>query len=93
MIPINHIGDQGVFIYITERDENGEYPIARADDQELWLSESSLIEYLHGIFSTQRETRSEWEARKKTNEIRDGALLELEFIHNDLYRKFEGCAE
>ncbi|BFO30664.1 hypothetical protein KoxyNG13_011370 [Klebsiella pasteurii] len=45
MIPINHIGDQGVFIYITERDENGEYPIARVDDQELWLSESSLIEY------------------------------------------------
>ncbi|MBZ7660022.1 hypothetical protein K7H21_07195 [Klebsiella sp. CTHL.F3a] len=25
--------------------------------------------------------------------MRDGALLELEFIHNDLYRKFEGCAE
>ena len=46
-------------MYITERDENGEYPIARVDNQELWLSESSLIEYLHGIFSTQRETRSE----------------------------------
>lgn len=93
LIPINHIGDQGVFIYITERDENGEYPIVRVDDQELWLSESSLIEYLHGIFSTQRETRSEWEARKKANEIRDGALLELECIHNDLYSKFEGCAD
>lgn len=93
LIPINHIGDQGVFIYITERDENGEYPIVRLDDQELWLAESSLIEYLHGIFSKQRESRPEWEARKKANEIRDAMLIELECIHDDLYSKFEGCAD
>lgn len=93
LIRIDHPGDQGVFIYITERDENGEYPIVRQDDHELWLAESSLIEYLHGIFSKQRETRPEWEARKKANEIRDATLIELEYIHEDLYSKFEGCAD
>lgn len=93
LIRIDHIGDQGVFIYITERDENGEYPIVRQDDHELWLAESSLVEYLHGIFSNERKTRPEWEARKKANEIRDGALLELEYIHHDLFDKLEDFAD
>ncbi|WEJ86937.1 MAG: DUF5066 family protein [Klebsiella huaxiensis] len=93
LIRIDHIGDQGVFIYITERDENGEYPIVRQDDHELWLAESSLIEYLHGIFSNERKTQPEWEVRKKANEIRDGALLELEYIHHDLFDKLEDFAD
>ncbi|EOF4706712.1 DUF5066 family protein [Klebsiella sp. RHBSTW-00465] len=93
LIRIDHIGDQGVFIYITERDENGEYPIVRQDDHELWLVESSLIEYLHGIFSNERKTQPEWEVRKKANEIRDGALLELEYIHHDLFDKLEDFAD
>ena len=93
LIRIDHIGDQGVFIYITERDENGEYPIVRQDDHELWLAESSLVEYLHGIFSNERKTRPEWEARKKANEIREGALLELEYIHHDLFDKLEDFAD
>lgn len=93
LIRIDHIGDQGVFIYITERDENGEYPIVRQDDHELWLAESSLIEYLHGIFSNERKTQPEWEVRKKANEIRDGALLELEYIHHDLFEKLEDFAD
>lgn len=37
-------GDQELFLYIGAPDANGEYPLARFDDQpELWISEASLI--------------------------------------------------
>ncbi len=41
LIRIDHVGDQAIFIYITERDANGEYPIARMERNEFWLAESS----------------------------------------------------
>lgn len=37
-------GDQELFLYVGTPDANGEYPLARFDDQpELWISEASLI--------------------------------------------------
>lgn len=95
LIRICHAGDQQVFIYVTERDEQGEYPVVRFEGKEndLWLAESSLIEYLHGVFTDEEESREEWQRQQAINEARDGALLELEYIHEDLYAKIEGCPD
>lgn len=62
LIRISHAGDQQVFIYVTERDEQGEYPVVRFEGKEndLWLAESSLIEYLQGIFAGSEESHDEW---------------------------------
>ena len=63
LIRISHAGDQQVFIYVTERDEQGEYPVVRFEGKEndLWLAESSLIEYLQGIFAGSEESHDEWQ--------------------------------
>jgi tetratricopeptide (TPR) repeat protein len=43
-IPLHSPGDQLLFLYVGEADADGEYPIARYDDQpEVWVSEASLI--------------------------------------------------
>jgi tetratricopeptide (TPR) repeat protein len=36
-------GEQLIFLYIGEPDDSGEYPIARYQEGELWVEESSLI--------------------------------------------------
>ncbi|EPO6660742.1 TPA: DUF5066 family protein [Klebsiella aerogenes] len=95
LIRISHAGDQQVFIYVTERDEQGEYPVVRFEGKEndLWLAESSLIEYLQGVFTDEEESHNEWQRQQDLNQVRDGALLELEYIHEDLYAKIEGCSD
>ncbi|MDM8040905.1 DUF5066 family protein [Klebsiella quasipneumoniae] len=95
LIRLCHPGDQQVFIYVTERDEQGEYPVVRFEgkENELWLAESSLIEYLQGIFTGGKESHDEWQHQQALNESRDGALLELEYIHEDLYARLEGCPD
>lgn len=95
LIRISHAGDQQVFIYVTERDEQGEYPVVRFEGKEndLWLAESSLIEYLQGVFTDEEESHDEWQRQQDLNQVRDGALLELEYIHEDLYAKIEGCSD
>ncbi|HBR7309715.1 TPA: DUF5066 family protein [Klebsiella aerogenes] len=95
LIRISHAGDQQVFIYVTERDEQGEYPVVRFEGKEndLWLAESSLIEYLQGVFTDEEESHDEWQRQQDLNQERDGALLELEYIHEDLYAKIEGCSD
>ncbi|MGG8276791.1 DUF5066 family protein [Klebsiella sp. 141198] len=95
LIRISHAGDQQVFIYVTERDEQGEYPVVRFEGKEndLWLAESSLIEYLQGVFTDEEESHDEWQRQQDLNQARDGALLELEYIHEDLYAKIEGCSD
>lgn len=95
LIRISHSGDQQVFIYVTERDEQGEYPVVRFEGKEndLWLAESSLIEYLQGVFTDEEESHDEWQRQQALNEARDGALLELEYIHEDLYARLEGCPD
>lgn len=95
LIRLCHPGDQQVFIYVTERDEQGEYPVVRFEgkENELWLAESSLIEYLQGIFTGGKESHDEWQHQQALNESRDRALLELEYIHEDLYARLEGCPD
>lgn len=95
LIRLCHPGDQQVFIYVTERDEQGEYPVVRFEgkENELWLAESSLIEYLQGIFTGGKESHDEWQHQQALNESRDCALLELEYIHEDLYARLEGCPD
>ncbi|ELY3085757.1 DUF5066 family protein [Klebsiella aerogenes] len=95
LIRISHAGDQQVFIYVTERDEQGEYPVVRFEgkENEIWMGESSLIEYLQEIFTGQEESHDEWQRQRALNRARDGALLELEYIHEDLYAKIEGCSD
>ncbi|EMY7925878.1 DUF5066 family protein [Klebsiella aerogenes] len=95
LIRISHSGDQQVFIYVTERDEQGEYPVVRFEGKEndLWLAESSLIEYLQGVFTDEEESHDEWQRQRALNEARNGALLELEYIHEDLYARLEGCPD
>ncbi|EIW9477109.1 MULTISPECIES: DUF5066 family protein [Klebsiella] len=95
LIRISHSGDQQVFIYVTERDEQGEYPVVRFEGKEndLWLAESSLIEYLQGVFTDEEESHDEWQRQQALNEARDGTLLELEYIHEDLYARLEGCPD
>ena len=95
LIRLCHPGDQQVFIYVTERDEQGEYPVVRFEGKEndLWLAESSLIEYLQGIFAGSKESHDEWQHQQTLNEARDGTLLELEYIHEDLYARLEGCPD
>jgi hypothetical protein len=63
LIRLCHPGDQQVFIYVTERDEQGEYPVVRFEGKEndLWLAESSLIEYLQEIFAGSEESHDEWQ--------------------------------
>jgi tetratricopeptide (TPR) repeat protein len=44
-IPLPAPGEQLLFLYMGEADENGEYPIARyASEPELWVAEASLID-------------------------------------------------
>jgi hypothetical protein len=44
-IPLPAPGEQLLFLYVGEADENGEYPIARyAGEPELWVAEASLID-------------------------------------------------
>ena len=95
LIRLCHPGDQQVFIYVTERDEQGEYPVVRFEGKEndLWLAESSLIEYLQGVFTDEEESHDEWQRQQALNEARDGTLLELEYIHEDLYARLEGCPD
>lgn len=95
LIRIDHVGDQAIFIYVTERDADGEYPIARMERNEFWLAESSLVEYLYFIISgsedvnfTKSDLQSEkWRNQKNQNDKRDAALLELEDYHHDLWSK------
>lgn len=89
LIRIIHPGDQGIFIYVTERDDVGEYPVARVEGFEFWMAEASLIEYLYRIFTNDEDSKSEWEARKKANEKRDKTLLDMESLHDELYAKLE----
>ncbi|STT98616.1 Uncharacterised protein [Klebsiella quasipneumoniae] len=95
LIRLCHPGDQQVFIYVTERDEQGEYPVVRFEGKEndLWLAESSLIEYLQEIFAGGDESHDEWQHQQALNQARDGALLELEYLHEDLYARLEGCPD
>ncbi|BBS81264.1 DUF5066 family protein [Klebsiella quasipneumoniae] len=95
LIRLCHPGDQQVFIYVTERDEQGEYPVVRFEGKEndLWLAESSLIEYLQEIFAGGEESHDEWQHQQALNQARDGALLELEYLHEDLYARLEGCPD
>ncbi|ULJ35764.1 DUF5066 family protein [Klebsiella quasipneumoniae] len=95
LIRLCHPGDQQVFIYVTERDEQGEYPVVRFEGKEndLWLEESSLIEYLQEIFAGGDESHDEWQHQQALNQARDGALLELEYLHEDLYARLEGCPD
>lgn len=95
LIRLSLPGDQQVFIYVTERDEQGEYPVVRFEGKEndLWLAESSLIEYLQGIFAGGEESHDEWQHQQALNQARDGALLELEYLHEDLYARLEGCPD
>ena len=95
LIRLSHPGDQQVFIYVTERDEQGEYPVVRFEGKEndLWLAESSLIEYLQEIFAGGEESHDEWQHQQALNQARDGALLELEYLHEDLYARLEGCPD
>ena len=95
LIRLCHAGDQQVFIYVTERDEQGEYPVVRFEGKEndLWLAESSLIEYLQEIFAGGEESHDEWQHQQALNQARDGALLELEYLHEDLYARLEGCPD
>ncbi|MBV0446606.1 DUF5066 family protein [Klebsiella quasipneumoniae] len=95
LIRLCHPGDQQVFIYVTERDEQGEYPVVRFEGKEndLWLAESSLIEYLQKIFAGGEESHDEWQHQQALNQARDGALLELEYLHEDLYARLEGCPD
>ncbi|MGN6103853.1 MAG: tetratricopeptide repeat protein [Kofleriaceae bacterium] len=40
-------GDQELFLYMGSPDADGEYPVARFDDQpELWISDASLVHYI-----------------------------------------------
>lgn len=95
LIRLCHPGDQQVFIYVTERDEQGEYPVVRFEGKEndLWLAESSLIEYLQEIFAGGEESHDEWQHQQALNQARDGSLLELEYLHEDLYARLEGCPD
>lgn len=95
LIRISHAGDQQVFIYVTERDEQGEYPVVRFEgkENEIWMGESSLIEYMQKVFTDKKVHCDEWERQRDLNQERDGALLELEYIHEDLYAKIEGCSD
>ncbi|MGD1840501.1 MAG: DUF5066 family protein [Thermonemataceae bacterium] len=47
LIELYSPGDQGVYMYMGEVDDNNEFPIARYDDQpEVWISASSIIQYI-----------------------------------------------
>ncbi|HCM8222225.1 TPA: DUF5066 family protein, partial [Salmonella enterica] len=101
LIRIDHVGDQAIFIYITERDANGEYPIARMERNEFWLAESSLVEYLYNILSRAKDigfTKEDlhlpqWKAQQKMNEQRDAALLDLENYHEELWAKLDALGD
>lgn len=46
-IGLSNPGDQRVFLYMGTPDEEGEYPVARYDDQpEVWISAASLIHHV-----------------------------------------------
>ncbi|EAR2370365.1 DUF5066 family protein [Salmonella enterica subsp. enterica serovar Corvallis] len=101
LIRIDHVGDQAIFIYITERDANGEYPIARMERNEFWLAESSLVEYLYNIISGAKDIGfteedlhlPQWKAQQKMNEQRDAALLDLEDYHEAFWAKLDALVD
>jgi len=46
-IALSNPGVQRVFLYMGTPDEDGEYPVARADDQpENWISAASLVDHI-----------------------------------------------
>lgn len=92
LIPIVHVGDQRIYLYITERDEHGEYPIVRQEGMELWMEESSLIEYLCDVNWPSGKDIPEvpqWKKQREINEARDSALLQSEWVHESLWEKLE----
>ncbi|WP_348250243.1 DUF5066 family protein, partial [Salmonella enterica] len=72
--------------YSTERDPNGDCPIARIERNEFWRAESSLVEYLYYIISGAKDIGfteehlhlPQWKAQEKMNGQRDAGLLDLE---------------
>lgn len=91
LIPINHPGDQAIMIYVTERDQEGEYPITRMERNEVWLAESSLIEYLSDIFEITDRVDIDQQFASKLEKYtqRDSHKLELEDFHQQIYKRFE----
>ncbi|CDL81732.1 DUF5066 family protein [Xenorhabdus szentirmaii] len=86
---IVHPGDQRIWIYTSELDESGEYPIARQEMEDFWLSESSLMEYLSNIFSITKEVdpKNIFQKKQAKYEERDIELLKKEVIHESFYEK------
>lgn len=89
LVRINHAGDQSIFIYVTEPDPQGEYPIARMERFELWLAESSLIEYMYFINGIGTEDNPLWEKQREANQIRDEKMINLERFHDALFDKLD----
>ena len=94
-----NISQPQFFFQIMEQihDLNLSMGIQRRDSfvkkNDLWLAESSLIEYLQEIFAGGDESHDEWQHQQALNQARDGALLELEYLHEDLYARLEGCPD
>ncbi|MDX7985839.1 DUF5066 family protein [Xenorhabdus sp. 12] len=89
LFSIAHPGDQCIWIYPSELDEDGEYPIIRQEVEEFWLSECSLMDYLSGIFEIVEEIDPEntFQEKREKYELRDTALLEKERLHEAFYEK------
>jgi hypothetical protein len=71
-------GDQALLLYMGVRDKDGEYPLARFDDQpELWISDASLVHYLLNACSSVVTCNIDFEkathaARKRNARFREG---------------------
>jgi len=65
-------GDQELFLYMGVADADGEYPVARFDDQpELWISDASLIHYILDAASDVVECKSDLVKAKKAAQKRN----------------------
>jgi len=56
---------------------------------ELWLAESSLIEYMYFINGISTEDNPLWEKQREANQIRDEKMINLERFHDALFDKLD----
>jgi hypothetical protein len=70
-------GDQELFLYMGVADADGEYPVARFDDQpELWISDASLVHYILGAAKDVVRCKIDLEKAKKAAQKRNARYRE-----------------
>ncbi|MDJ1473147.1 DUF5066 family protein [Xanthocytophaga flava] len=80
LLPVTHFGDQIVMLYITNLTKEGEYPVARFDNEPcVWISQSSLIDYVLSVTGKASDIqKADFEKKKKALSTKYKAFVKQE---------------